>query len=154
MKHVATVLLLAALSTAQNAPTYCKANVIESMKTIRHETGNGTYGIEASFSLQGTPENYTVYYEPMTREQNSQSIIIFKDTFAVFHVHPNRGGFMPSTPYNNYLGNGAGDTGMADAHKLDIYVVSSRALSVYYWKTKTMEIVRSGTSWSTDKKCQ
>lgn len=52
-------------------------------------------------------------------------------TFASFHVHPNLSSPYPSTPQNNYLNNGIGDTGISDKYMIPSYVISSRGLAMY-----------------------
>jgi hypothetical protein len=86
--------------------------------------------------VDGTPQAYTITHSPRTGEKMSQHVIVHSNTFALFHVHPNGGGMWPSTPKNNYMGNGLGDTGFADKVGFDIYVVSSSGLTVYSPKTK------------------
>jgi RHS repeat-associated protein len=69
--------------------------------------------------------------------------------FALFHVHPNTGSWQPSTPQNNYEGNGLGDTGVADKFNLQMYVVSRAGLGLYDPTTKgPSTLVRPGMSWT------
>jgi hypothetical protein len=54
-------------------------------------------------------------------------------TFAIAHVHPGNGGniWQASTPASNSPNNGKGDTGVADAYKLQYYIVSASGLGLY-----------------------
>lgn len=121
------------LTQQQLDRVYCLPEVIGAMNTIWAATINGTSTWEAAFivsSLGG------VYIEPMERDRPyAQTVAIFGNTVALFHVHPNAQNFWrgewPSTPENNYEGNGKGDTGLADEFKIDVYVVSSLALTRY-----------------------
>ena len=132
---------------------YCKPEVVRAMQRIWNMSGNGTTGIEATFILSGTPDNFTIEYEPMTHEQGQQHIYLNANTFAVFHVHPNNSGKYPSTPANNYAHNGKGDTGMADANRLDVYVVHRDGLTVYRSSTKVTVSLRDNMSWTSTKGC-
>ena len=139
----------------QETPIYCQADVVKAMKDIWSEAGNGMTGVESSFIVDGTPQAYVIMHEKHTGEKMSQSVIVHRNvTFALFHVHPNGGGMWPSTPQNNYMGNGLGDTGFADKVGFDIYVVSRSGLTVYSPKTRQMMIVRQGLDWSKTKGCQ
>jgi hypothetical protein len=90
-----------------NSPLYCSANVISAMGKIWAQSSNGTSGAEASFRVDGTPSNYNIVFSPFTNQRSSQSLTILPGTtFAIFHVHPNTGSWQPSTPQNNYEGNG------------------------------------------------
>lgn len=159
---ILTVLFMfgAAVSIAHGETTpvkmvYCQPDTIKAMKFIWSESNNGLSGVEASFMLNGTPEAYTIEQEPMTGEKGMQTIIEYPgSTFAIFHVHPNSSGQYPSTPSNNYMDNGMGDTGMADKWKIDIYVVHRFGLSAYRWQTKETVLLRTNMDWTTAKGCE
>jgi hypothetical protein len=148
--------VLAVLAVAAHGQTvvYCQPDVIKAMKHIWNESGNGMTGIEASFMLNGTPENYRIEQEKMTGEHDEQAVVIYPgQTFALFHVHPNNSGQYPSTPSNHYGTEGHDDTYLADKYHLDIYVVHQRGLSVYRWKTKETVLLRQGMDWGSEKGC-
>src|ERR1035437_125361 len=148
------VVCISVMAQGQTVPVYCKPDVIKAMGKIWMEADSGRSGVEAAFTLNGTPDAYTIYMEPAGHEQMQQKIHTYPNTFAVFHVHPNASGEYPSTPTNNYAGNGQGDTGMADKRHLDIYVVSSRGLTVYYPATKTTKKLREWFDWYKQKGCK
>jgi hypothetical protein len=150
---IAVLIFFSGLAHCQT-PIYCQPDVIKAMGRIFMESANGTSGIEAAFVLNGTPEAYTIYMEPATKEKMQQNIYTWPNTFAVVHVHPNASGEYPSTPTNNYAGNGMGDTGMADKIHADIYVVSSRGLTVYYPATKNTTMLRRNFEWYNAKNCK
>ena len=101
-------------------------------------------GVEAGFNLNGTASNYKIE-QLYTNQTGKMSIKLniggSSATFANFHIHPKGGdgnNGMPSTPGNNYEGNGRGDTGMVDAvyngpyrQAIQIYVMSWYGLSMY-----------------------
>ena len=155
MKYIGMLFLLITLASAQTGPlpVYCQADVIKAMSTIWMMTSNGTSPIEATFILNGTPDAYKIEIEKSHNETGSQTIYTRSNTFAVIHVHPNMSGEYPSTPTSNYTGNGQGDTGMADRLNVDIYVVSSRGLTVYYSATKKTVKLRERVSWASPKGC-
>jgi len=136
------------------APLYCQPDVITSLKTIWQESGNGTTGIEATFIVSGADGFYSIDIMPHTNEKDKQTVYVYNTTFALFHIHPNNSGAYPSTPSNNIAGNGLGDTGWADKDHFDIYAASSRGLTVYYWQTKKMTILRGGLTWMSQKGCK
>jgi len=141
------------LSHAEDTPLYCQPRVISAMNAAWQETGDGTEPFEAAFALNGTADTYRVYREPHTEEKFHQSVYVFSDTFALFHVHTNGTGLFPSTPDDNYMGNGEGDTGVADKDHLDMYVMSEQGLTAYFWRTKKMAILRTRTDWLKKKDC-
>src|SRR5579871_3059063 len=130
MRKWAIALLLAVSSFAAQAqtPIYCKRDVIRAMNDIWMESRDGTSGEEAAFALNGRPQRYVIYHEPHTGQKNYQDIYTYDNTFAVVHVHPNGDGGIrnafPSTPDDNSMDNGLGDTGAADQGHFDMYVVS------------------------------
>ncbi len=81
-----------------------------------------------------------------TNEQRKLSLqIVPGKTTAIIHTHPNSSGPKPSTP--NTSTNGVGDTGIADKYSLDIYVMSSRGLWVYDWKSKISFEIHKNIDW-------
>src|SRR5712692_10597704 len=113
--------------TSQQTPIYCRPDVIKAMNTAWSRSGNAGMGhpghepVEAGFNLNGKPSNYKID-NAFTNETGKMTIKInlggSSATFANFHIHTmgfDRPDGMPSTPGNNYEGNGRGDTGMADA---------------------------------------
>jgi RHS repeat-associated protein len=127
----------------------CRSNVIDAMKTIWGQSGNGATGSEASFTVDGTLGNYTIQIQPYTNERKKQQLAIHPGiTFAVFHVHPNNGGPKPSTPGNNAEGNPLGDTGVADKYKFDVYVVSRSGLWTFSWEQKKDVQLRENLDWT------
>jgi hypothetical protein len=155
MKRLSFLIVLVLSSVCWGTPVYCKPDVIKAMKFIWSESHNGTTGIEAAFMLNGTPEAYTIEQEPMTGEKGMQTVIEYPDqTFAIVHVHPNNSGQYPSTPSNNYMNNGKGDTGLADQWHIDIYVIHRLGLSVYRWQTKETVLLRRGMDWINEKGCE
>src|ERR1035437_4708190 len=148
------VVCISVMAQGQTVPVYCKPDVIDAMHTIWNMSGNGTTGNEATFVLNGTPEAYRIVIEKASNEHMQQTIYMWPTTFAVIHVHPNASGEYPSTPTNNYAGNGMGDTGMADKIHADIYVVSSRGLTAYYPATKNTTMLRRNFEWYNAKNCK
>ncbi|MEK6278780.1 MAG: S8 family serine peptidase [Acidobacteriota bacterium] len=136
----------------QQDPIWCQPDVIKAMKTAWSRTGNGTLGTEAGFVLNGTPSNYQIVGTKSANTQGSQKITVTTTgpnrTFAIFHVHPLRGGRNPSTPDNNYLGNAEGDTGIADRLKIDFYVMHRNGLTMYDHKTKQTTPLRENLDWT------
>jgi hypothetical protein len=127
----------------------CRSDVIDAMKKIWAESGNGQTGSEASFTVNGTIGMYTIEMQPYTNERKKQQIAIHPGiTFALFHVHPNGSGTKPSTPGNNAEGNKYGDTGNADRFKYDVYVVSSGGLWMYSWQQKQDIQFRENLDWT------
>ena len=127
----------------------CRPDVIDAMKKIWAESGNGLRGTEASFTVNGSLGNYSIEIQSYTNEPKHQHLTINPGiTFAVFHVHPGGSGAKPSTPGNNAEGNPLGDTGIADKYKFDIYVVSSRGLWMYSWERKKDIQYRENLDWT------
>ena len=128
---------------------YCQPDVIAGMKKIWGQSGNGMNGTEASFNVNGSPGNYSLFFNPFTNQQQSQSFRLQANTFANFHVHPNSSSWQPSTPSNNATGNGLGDVGMANRTGIQIHVVSRQGLGFYDPKTKLAPVrLRPGMDWS------
>ncbi len=135
----------------QQKPIYCQPDVIAAMKRAWSRTANGTLGTEAGFTVNGTPSKYSIADTKSGNTQGSQRITVNPGgvrTLALFHVHPIRGGRNPSTPENNYLGSGEGDTGIADRLKIDIYVIHRDGLSMYDHKTKQVTPLRDNLDWA------
>jgi RHS repeat-associated protein len=143
-------------------PIYCQPDVIKAMNTAWSQSGNagmahpGSRPIEAGFNLNGTPTNYKVTGS-FTNEVGKMTIKYdnlnsSNPTFANFHVHPKgfdtHNGF-PSTPGNNYEGNGRGDTGAFD----DIYNKSQngqhQAIQVYMMSWQGLAMYDPATGKST-----
>jgi hypothetical protein len=151
---LAAILSLALVSSAPAQPLYCQPDVIKAMKLIWAQSANGTTGQEGAFELDRDGDSYEIIVERPTQEIGYQTINTRPgQTFAVFHVHPNMSLPTPSTPGNNFLGNTFGDTGSADRGQFDIYVVSSRGLTVYFWQTKKIVWLRYGLDWTSAKNC-
>jgi hypothetical protein len=74
--------------------------------------------------------------------------VIRGTTFAVFHVHPNSTTRNPSTPGNNYLGTGRGDTGIADDFNIRFYVMHAAGLTMYDPATKKTTVLRNNLDWT------
>lgn len=135
----------------KEVPVHCQPDVIKAMKTAWSISGNGTTGTEAGFNVNGSPSNYKI--DPFsTNGYKSQRIKINisgpDKTFANFHVHPGTGHGNPSTPENNYHGNGVGDTGVADKYGLKMYIISRDGLSMYDPVTKQVTKLRDNLDWT------
>jgi len=158
--------------TPKPRPIWCNEDVIKAMKTAWSQSGNagmqrtsGSTGVEAGFNLNGTPDNYKID-SAYTNEIGKMSMKINLGgswpTFANFHIHPGLGSSgEPSTPDNNYEGNGKGDTGMADdvyrglyKQAIQIYVMSWKGLSMYDPETKTTTKLVEGTGFLKGEGCQ
>ena len=128
---------------------YCQPDIIQAMKGIWRQSGNGTSGAEASFRVDGSLTNYRIVPQPFTNQSHSQTLTIIPGTtFALFHVHPNTSGWQPSTPGNNYEGNRFGDTGYADKYNFQTYVVSRKGLGMYDPATRTSSLLRPNLDWT------
>ncbi len=105
-------------------------------------------GREGSLNLTGTPSNYKIVTDNFSNEVGFHSIKIIRQ-FANFHTHDDESGPKPSTPNNNSQGNRLGDTGVANKYHFDIYVMSSRGLYRYDWKSKqtSAKPLRKGRDW-------
>ena len=108
---------------------------------------NGITGVEASFNVNGDLNNPQIVINSYTNQRKSQSIKIIisgsDKTIAIVHVHPNDTGGNPSTPDNNYLNNGIGDTGIADKYGIKFYVLHKTGLRVYDPQTKKTTFISS-----------
>jgi hypothetical protein len=141
-------------------PIYCQPDIIEAMKRAWARTGNGTLGNEAGFVVNGTPSNYTIVDTKSGNTQGYEKTTISLPsnpsgaTLALFHVHPNNSGPYPSTPNNNRLNNGKGDTGVADQYGIPFYIISNRGLALYDPtmkndpKTKGVTMLRQNLDWT------
>jgi RHS repeat-associated protein len=137
------------LSTPPPPPVYCDPNVINAMTRAWNQSSNGTSGTEGAFRLDGNPAKYDIVPQPPTNQTGSAAIrIVPGTTFAVFHTHPNNSGPYPSTPDNNHEGNKFGDTGVGDKYNMQMYVVSSRGLTVYDPTTKQSSMLRNNLDWT------
>jgi hypothetical protein len=113
-------------------------DIQRAIKTIWAQTANGTAGIEAAFTINGTVNNYTIEMTKSDGQIGQNHVVVYSDTIAIFHVHPNFGSPKLSTTRDHYGKESHGDTWIADKHQLDIYAVSKYAIWVYYWQTKQM----------------
>ena len=149
----AFAMILAVAAHGQDKPIYCQAPVIQAMNHIWTESDKGRTGVEATFIINGTPRAYHIVQMPMTYEKIKQSVYVYPGaTFALYHVHPGNTGQFPSTPMTSAV-EGISDTASADKGKFDIYVVHQDGLSVYYWQTKEIVLLRKGMSWTSRKGC-
>jgi hypothetical protein len=123
---------------AQTQELIHHADVQQAIKTIWSQTGNGTTGVEAAFTVNGTLNNYTIEMTRSDGQIGQNHVVVYSDTIAIFHVHPNFGSPKLSTTRDHYGKESRGDTWIADKHQLDIYAVSKYAIWVYYWQTKQM----------------
>jgi hypothetical protein len=85
-------------------------------------------------------------------------MVIFSDTFLLFHVHPNRSSRKPSTPETKALGKSdAGDTFISDSYqqrgRTILFVVGHRTgLTVYDPRTTSVTDLRMNLEWM--EKCK
>ena len=134
-------------------PLHCLPSVIDAMKRAWARTGNGSLGTEAGFVLNGDYGDFGIADTKSGNTRGHQTMTInlpgsADPTFALFHVHPNNSGPYPSTPDNNYLGNGQGDTGVADKYGIPFYVISKSGLAMYDPTTKMSSMLRNNLEWS------
>ncbi len=124
-------------------PIYCEPDVIAAMKKAWAQSGNGTSGQEAGFSVNGSPAPgaYSItstgaYSTNVTCQAN----ITYTpgSTFAIFHVHPNN--CLPELSQT--------DINAANAGNFDIYAFSKSGLYEYDPTTKQTVMLRSGMSWT------
>ena len=126
-------------------PIYCEPDVIASMKMAWTQSQNGqsASGLEASFRVDGSPRpgNYEIVPTPFTNQPMKQTMEIIRGaTFAIFHVHPNKGDPHPS--------NGKGeDIDIANTNHLDIYTITSRGWFMYDYADKAVMKLRDGLDW-------
>jgi hypothetical protein len=123
---------------AQTQELIHHADIQQAIKTIWLQTGNGTTGVEAAFTVNGTPDSYTIEMTRSDGQIGQNHVVVYSDTIAIFHIHPNFGSPKLSTTRNHYGKESHGDTWIADKHQLDIYAVSKYAIWAYYWRTKLM----------------
>ena len=133
-------------------PVVCQPDVIQAMRTSWSQSSNGTSGNEAGFTLNGSADHYWIQQQ-YTNESHKMTISIRTPgmplpTFALIHVHPAGGGAYPSTPGNNWEGNGLGDTGIADKYRIDVYVISQLGLTMYDPATGLSTMLRRGLDWT------
>lgn len=115
----------------------------EYSREIWKRAGSGFLNVEMAFTVD-LDGNYNL--SSFTNEQNKLTLqIIPGKTSAIIHTHPNSSGPQPSTPSSSI--NGVGDTGIADKYSLNIYVVSSRGLWVYDWKSKLSFEIYKNIDW-------
>jgi hypothetical protein len=130
---------------------YCRAKVVYGMRYIWQQTSFGTTPQEAAFIVNGDPQgDIKTFLEQQTSETYEQTVYLYPNTIAIFHVHPNGTTPFPSTPDNTLSAHGS-DTETADKFHVDVYVVSADMLSVYYWRTKQTVIVRH--DWAKLEEC-
>ena len=124
----------------------CQSEFIAALNKIWAQSKNGSTGVEASFNVNGDPGNPEIVVNSYTNEVKSQKLTIntsgVNKTYAIVHVHPNASGGNPSTPGNNYLGNGVGDTGIANKFGIKFYILHRTGLRVYDPQTKTTTLLR------------
>lgn len=109
---------------------------------IWQRSGSGFLPVEAGFVINGNE----FVLAPYTNENAKLSLQIKPGiTTAIVHTHPNSSGPKPSTPTTSV--NGVGDTGIGVRYMVDIYVVSSRGLWVYDWKTKRTICLQDSLDW-------
>jgi hypothetical protein len=127
----------------------CRPDVIAAMNRAWIKSGNGYSGTEAGFRIDVEKDRYVIVDHDFTNEQGKLTAQIEPWTIVEFHLHPNNGGPMPSTPDNNFEGSSNyGDTKVADEHFLDIYTFNNKGLYVYRWQTKQIMFLRPGLDWS------
>ena len=102
----------------------------------------GTSGVEATFRLDGATTDYSIVHAPHTNQQMQQRVEITAETFALFHVHPNRGAPEPSAP----------DRAIADAlwqrgRDFIMFTFSRTGLYAYDPSNKSTTLLRSGLDW-------
>jgi len=123
-----------------SVPLHRLPKFIAALNKIWAQSGYGTRDFEASFNVNGDPTNPQIVINPFTNETGSQTLKIIIDgpnkTYAIVHVHSNRISGEPSTPDNNSLRNGKGDTGLADQYGINVYVLHRTGLRVYDPVTK------------------
>lgn len=130
-------------------PLHCQPDVVNAMKTAWTQSGNGTSGVEAGFRLDGTPKNYSIVRNAFSNQTMHQTMNVIRgSTFASFHVHPNRTTRNPSTPENNYLNNGIGDTGIAGEYNIRFYVMHRAGLTMYDPATRQTTVLRENLDWT------
>lgn len=78
-------------------PIYCQPDVIKAMERAWQRTSNGLKGNEAGFVTNGSLSNYSIVDTKSGNTQGYQKMSINLPgnpagaTFALFHVHPNKG---------------------------------------------------------------
>lgn len=127
-------------------PTHREPAVIDAMKQIFSQTGNGQTNQEAAFVVNG---DGSVTMQPSGNAYGAHATLtIHPDTKAIFHVHPNNLSFYPSTPGNNAEHNGLGDTGLGKKYHIDVYTLNRKGLTKYDWRTDKVEVLYKNMDWS------
>jgi hypothetical protein len=118
---------------------HCEDDVIGAMKTAWAQTSNGTSGTEAGFQLRGTVENYNIVPAAYSNEQGKLAMPApTPDTFAIFHVHPNRSAPQPSDA----------DKAIGQQFSVDMYTMGRSGLYVYDPSNNTTKELRPGLEWT------
>ena len=129
----------------QTPPLQCQADIIAAMSTIWSRSQNGESGIEGSFNVNGSPSDYRIVINPTTNQLMKQEIRYQTNTFAIFHVHPNRSGRNAWRPSPDDLTLAAGTK-----RPLQWYIVSREGLGFYDAATKQPPTrLRPGLEWGT-----
>ena len=116
---------------------------VEYSRKIWQQSCNGHIPAEMGFTIDMNGE---FQLSTFTNENKKLTLsIIPGKTKAIVHTHPNSSSPKPSTPKTSE--NGKGDTGIADAFKLDIYVVSSRGLWVYDHQSQKILQLHNSIDW-------
>jgi hypothetical protein len=118
-------------------PIYCEPDVIHAMKTAWGQSQNGKSGVEAGFRVDGSPTTYTVVPTPFTNQQMAQKMTITDSTFAIFHVHPDKGDPRPSD----------NDKNIGNAHGIEMFTITSRGLFLYDPADNATMRLRDGLDW-------
>ena len=139
---MAVVVMTATCGRAQDGLAMLDAlddpNVNGAMKTAWMQTGGGTTGMEATFRLDGALSGYRIVAAPLSNEFWQQKILIIPgETFALFHVHPNRADPRPSRT----------DRNIAKKYGLKIYTMHAHGLYEYDPVTAKTTKLRDRLDW-------
>jgi hypothetical protein len=116
-------------AAAPVVPIWQSPNVVQHMGSAWKSAGNGNTNEESSFiMLKGSPVPVPM---PPTHDYHKETFSIEPDTQAIFHTHPNSADPMPSDA----------DKKIADKFHVQMYVMSSKGLSLYDPATKTTTFV-------------
>ena len=111
----------AALDKRNQNGLECQPDIIASMSKAWMQSSNGTSGVEAGFTLQGSAAQYTITENAFTNESSKQTIILPNGNFALFHTHPHSGDPQPSGQ----------DMTVANQHNLQMYTITKSGLYQY-----------------------
>jgi hypothetical protein len=120
----------------------CNDDVRHAMERAWGRSSNGTSGVEATFTLGGTPTQYKVADAPHTNEQMRQTVPLAADAFSLFHVHPNRGDPAPSAPDRKIA-----DDLYAQGRDFVMFTFSKGGLYAYDPKDQSTTLLRNGLDW-------